>query len=113
MYEPLIKELKRIRGKNKKERAGKAKNVLLSYFNSRDGKASFEMHVRLSMAKKQDEKACLLCQVCPVWFAKGHDKDSPNFFVNPCWEMSIGCLCPLRQDGCDKCPRKKENNPLC
>lgn len=87
------------------------KKVLSEYFNGEIGKGVFKAAVET--AEKADKEACLLRGICSHWFAKGHDKDFPNFFVNPCWEMSDGCLCPLRQEGCDNCQRKIGNNPLC
>jgi len=85
------------------------KKVLLDYFKGEAGQEVFRLVIENS--KKEDKGACPI-DFCPILFAKGHDKDFPNFFVNPCWEMH-GCLCILRKNGCDNCYRKVENNPLC
>gem|GEM_PF-6778492 len=92
------------------ERSARRKEILTEYFNSEVGKKVFAIVIKA--AEKEDETACPLHRPCPHWFAKYHDKAFPNFFVNPCWEMS-GCLCPLRKDGCDNCSRKINGNPLC
>lgn len=92
------------------EKLNKKKESLVEYFNSKIGKKIFDLAIRA--AAKGDKEACPLHQPCSHWFAKNHDKDFPNFFVNPCWQMP-GCLCPLRQNDCVGCYRKKDNNPLC
>ena len=87
------------------------RQALIVFFNTLVGKSLFKMGVETAGIK--DENACPLHEICKVWFAKFHDRDFPNFFVNPCWEMTELCLCPLRQEGCDNCPRKFNNKPLC
>ncbi len=95
------------------ERLERERKTLLEYFNSETGKRVFEAAIKVAEKEKGDKKACPLLGRCSVWFAKSHDKYFPNFFINPCWEMSNHCMCPLRKDGCDNCQRKKDNNPLC
>ncbi len=59
------------------------------------------------------KNVCPLSNSCPVYFAKEHADDYPNFFINPCWEMK-SCICSIRKtEGCKKCARKTNDNPLC
>ncbi|MCX6813616.1 MAG: hypothetical protein NT078_00050 [Candidatus Azambacteria bacterium] len=96
------------------EKTEEERKVVVEYFNSEIGKKVFK--VAVEKMEKGDNKACPLYYPCPVWFAKYHDHDYPNFFIDPCWKMGKSCRCPLKKienGGCEICIRKINNNPLC
>lgn len=90
----------------------KERTAIIDYFNGSAGLNSFKKIIKENI---RDKNQCPLRDQCYAHFAKSHDDDHPNFFINPCWEIKKeSCICPVRnQEGCDNCPRKKENNPLC
>lgn len=91
----------------------KKQKAVIEFFSSDKGRKIFERVIK--GAGNNDKEACPLSDQCGVWFAKWHDKDFPNFFVNPCWTMMESCICPLRSvgAGCEGCQRKINNKPLC
>lgn len=103
-------------GKKKKsviEECREQREFAVKFFSERGGIKLFKKII--SVAEKEDTSACPLSYWCSHHFAKWHDKDYPNFFVDPCWTMIEDCLCPLMKlkEGCDGCERKINNSPLC
>ena len=93
----------------------KEKDVIIKFFNTPAGITIFKMIIEYGIENRED--TCPLNMYCGAYFAKCHDTEYPNFFVNPCWTMTSSCLCPIRKivncDSLMECPRRKRNTPLC